>query len=393
MRTLRMLLVAALCGWLAACAALEQRAAAGPEVLVTFPLQPFSDPAVGASKKAYHGGGAWQAPLHTRDLVRRFARDHDLTQTDAWAIEPLNMYCVAFTASRDISQADLLARLNRDGRVTLAQPNQVFEAMTIGARTYDDPLFELQYGTFRRAVERLHEVSLGQDVRIGVIDSSVDVHHPDLEGQIAEQRELLKIDSLEDIVHGTAVTGVIAAAAGNGEGLVGLAPEASIFVYGACKKHELKTLCTSFALAKALVYAMQEDIEVLNMSLAGPDDPLLAMLIRRAIAQGMIVIAADGAARTGNGFPADMPEVYSVGDDSPRWFAREEQLSTQAGGGYQIFFGASIATAGYTGMAALLRSANSPAATSGALAWLLGQNCRAEPQPHLAGFDPTWLCE
>ena len=381
------LLIAACC--LAGCASVGS--SGGPEVLVAFPVEQFRDPLSGA-RKLYHGGGSWQAPLHTRDMVRRFAREHGLVAKDAWPIEPLGMYCVAFAAGGGIGEAELLERLNADGRVALAQPNQRFETMLVGARSYDDPLFDLQYGNFRRVLQQLHEVSLGDDVRVGVIDSSVDTEHPDLRGQIARQRQLMPVESLDDIVHGTAVAGIIAAAAGNGEGVVGLAPEAAIHVFGACNKHGSTTSCTSFTLAKALVYAMQGNMDVLNMSLAGPHDPLLAMLIGRAVEGGMIIIAADNQSGSASRFPAILPSVHSAPGDSQIWFARAEQLSTQAGGGYQVFFGSSIAAAGLTGLAALVRSVNSSEDTDAALSWLL-EGCRSRSMPALAEFEPQWLCE
>ncbi len=343
------------------------------ELLVTFAAGQFSDVVLGGSKRAYHGGDLWSVSLHVRQSIRQIERAYGLTRKDDWPIESLGLFCVVFTVPDDREIDSLIQSLQLDRRVADAQPMNEFKGMI--SEPYDDPLFELQYGDNRIEIQRLHAVSRGENVRVGVVDSNVDLDHPDLVGQVFKHYALVNAEVIEDKRHGTAVTGVIGAAADNGVGLVGLAPKASIYVYGACSHLRNATRCNSFSIAKAIEHAITDKIQVLNISLAGPPDPLLRQLIERAHKNGMIVIAAANTSNTQRNFPASLPIVHSAGENYEPWFARAEQFSIQAGGGYQVFYGSSIAAAGVTGLAALLRSRWSANKTAELLDRLLNPSC------------------
>src|ERR1035438_2109430 len=89
----------------------------------------------------------------------------------------------------------------------------------------------------------------------------------------------------------TAVAGVIAAIPDNGIGIVGIAPDVRLFVFKACWRSAptgAKATCNSFTLAQALAAAIEERVDIINLSLAGPSDPLLTRLVGRAAAAGII---------------------------------------------------------------------------------------------------------
>jgi subtilisin family serine protease len=71
------------------------------------------------------------------------------------------------------------------------------------------------------------------------------------------------------------VAGIIAADAGNGIGIIGVAPEVKLLALRACWPAQAKSVCSSFTLAKALTFALERAPQVVNLSLAGPQDPLL----------------------------------------------------------------------------------------------------------------------
>ncbi len=362
----------------------------GADVLVTFKAGQFRDPLPGGSQHAYRAAHTWSVTLHARKVMNAFARDHGLVEIEAWPIEALGVYCVAYATDSNETAAQLTSRLQADPRIELVQPNHRFAGMTRTAPAYDDPLFALQYGRYQHALQEVHAVSRGERARVAIIDSGVDVGHPDLSGQIRRQIEFLESDSTAARLHGTAVAGIIGAASGNGEGLVGLAPAADIQVFAACAERGNETLCTSLSLAKALSEALEDDVEIFNISLAGPDDPLLESLIKRAMDRGHVVIAADNSPSSLN-FPASLDGVVAAREDNPFWFAQGEQLSTQAGGGYRVFSGSSMAAAGLSGMAAVIRAVNNPASTRAALDWLEAADCTVEP-PVLEGIEVSKLC-
>jgi subtilisin family serine protease len=366
------------------------------QVLVTFPMSRQAPDAAGGSRRSYHSGDAWAVPLHTRQQARRFARDHGLTEVGAWPIGLLGVYCVAYQATGEPTGPALIERLQGDPRTQLVQANARFSGMTtVDDRVgYNDPLVDVQYGEFVGRLASLHAITGGEKVRIGVIDTSVDLDHPDLAGQVTRQVELVPAHSAEERLHGTAVTGVIAAAAGNGEGLVGIAPRADVYVYGACSVQDEATWCSSFSIAQALAEAIEADMDVINMSFAGPEDPLITALLDKALDTDTVLVAAGNTDVPGRRFPAGLPGVYSADNDHNLWFAYPERLSTRAGGSYQVFFGSSISSAGMTGLAALVRSRASAADTRSLLHWLFDTDCSATAPPATAcPIRPEQLCE
>ncbi len=80
----------------------------------------------------------------------------------------------------------------------------------------------------------VHRASTGREVAIAVIDSGVDAGHPDLRGQVTARENF--VDAYPDApeAHGTAVAGIIAARAGNGVGIAGIAPDARLMALRAC---------------------------------------------------------------------------------------------------------------------------------------------------------------
>ncbi len=99
-------------------------------------------------------------------------------------------------------------------------------------------------------------------------------------------------------IHGTAIAGIIASAVNNREGIIGVAPDVSIAALRACwavVDDGLAAQCSSFSLAQALEVALGLQPNVINLSLAGPDDPLLSRLLDRAIERGIVVVTAHPA--------------------------------------------------------------------------------------------------
>jgi subtilisin family serine protease len=92
------------------------------------------------------------------------------------------------------------------------------------------------------------------------------------------------------------VAGIIAAKADNGVGMVGIAPGARLLALRACSERQRGSVtastCDSLTLAKALHFALERGADVINMSLSGPADPLLASLIELGLQRNVAVVAA-----------------------------------------------------------------------------------------------------
>ena len=317
-----------------------------------------------------------------------------LRTVSAWTLATLGEQCVVFEIPRNRSIEDILRRLSSDPRVESAQAIATFETLA-SPESYNDPYAKLQHSVQTLHLEQAHHVATGKGVRIAVIDTGVDLNHPDLQGRIVKASNFVdrSQQAFTSDIHGTAVAGVIAAATNNQVGIVGVAPQAEIFALKACWQKGPGTreaVCDSYTLAKALDFAIVQGAQILNFSLAGPSDPLLARLLRMALARGIVVVAAD-AGDGGPSFPATLEGVLGVQgvDDDGRQRARSPSrgalgapgvdiLSTVPHASYDFFSGSSLAAAQVSGIAALLLE-REPKLTPSQVASLIRRTSRFLP--------------
>ena len=345
-------------------AASEQTAAR--QILVTI-RQPATLAAglTGAPNQRYLQRRYGASPSVDRVLTQ-LAHEHDLRRVDGWAIQSLDVYCEVLTVPEGRDVEEILDALNEDSRVDLAQQMNLFSTQT--AR-YDDPYLELQSAATAMDVERAHELATGRGVSIAIIDSAVDGDHPDLRGRVRLARNLVTEHPAArgGEVHGTAIAGIIASAVNNHEGIIGVAPDVSIAALRACwavGEDGLAAQCSSFTLAQALEVALGLQPNVINLSLAGPDDPLLSRLLDRVIERGIVVVTAHPvSSESSHAFPSSHPRVLTahsshlaVHSDSPYTLAApaDEVLTTTPGASYAFLSGNSLAAAHTTGVIALL---------------------------------------
>jgi subtilisin family serine protease len=257
-----------------------------------------------------------------------------------------------------------------DKRVLIAQPLNEFESATSASvSTFDDPYARLQTNVSALDVAEAHAISRGTGVRVAVIDTGVDIEHPDLAGRTQLTRNYIDDDAREfrNDRHGTQVAGLIAAAANNGIGIVGVAPDVRLLAYKACWQPSPTSAgrCNSFTLAQALADALSARAQVINLSLVGPSDALLEALVGKATAAGVIVVGAvSNDPRFG--FPAKLPQVLPVAEAESAPEKTEGILLAPArdivtlvpNGHYDFASGSSLATAQVTGVVALLLARN-----------------------------------
>lgn len=300
-----------------------------------------------------------------RRAAQRLADAYGLRLVDGWAMPLLGVDCYIMAVPEGRSPADLAQKLAHERGVQDAQPSQLFHAQGGGASSAD-PLFLSQPAAHEWRLDALHELATGRGVRIAVIDSMLDQSHPDLIGQVELVRNFVAGRSAAPEAHGTGVAGVIAARARNGVGIVGVAPGARLLGLRACWQTAARavggdTVCDSLSLAQALHFAIDEKAQVINLSLSGPPDPLLARLIDVAIARGVKVVAAYDRKVPGGGFPANHVGVVAVADEALASLPRgvytapgHDVPTTQPGGRWFLVDGSSYAAAHVSGLIALV---------------------------------------
>jgi hypothetical protein len=306
---------------------------------------------------AYGGGYTGDASrVARRRIALQLADAHGLKLVNAWPMPAIGVDCFVMEAGGG-PLAHTLAALARDPRVLWAQPLNLYEGMD-GV----DPLLRIQPASRDWNLAAVHRASTGRQVVIAVIDSGIDGGHPDLQGQVAARENFVEAYPDAPEAHGTAVAGIIAARAGNGVGIAGIAPDSRLMALRACWEHSgAPARCNSFTLGRAINHALTHDARIINLSLAGPPDRLLKTLLDAALARGIAVVAAQDPRRADGGFPASHPGVIAVAQAGtapvPAGTLRAPGLDVPTcvpGARWKLVSGSSYAAAHVSGLVALL---------------------------------------
>jgi subtilisin family serine protease len=319
----------------------------------------------------------------------------------SWTMASLGEQCVVFEVPRGRSAGELVQRLGSDRRVGSVQLLEIFE--TLGA---SDPYAHLQHSYQALRLDQAHRLATGKGVRVAVVDTGVDLDHPDLRDRIKKASSFVDQGerNFTTDFHGTAVAGLIGATANNDVGIAGVAPGAEIWAFKACWQQPpaaREAVCNSYTLAKAVDSAIVEKAQVLNFSLGGPPDPLLGRLIGVALSKGIVVVAADGGPK--RDFPASVQGVLGIlpseaakgGAAVPVPATRRlpaltapavDILTTVPRGSYDFYSGSSLAAAQVSGVAALLLEKN-PKLTPAELAEIIRKTARPLNPSHVAQVD------
>ncbi len=360
----------------------------GTDAGITKILVTFSDVGMSNATRAGPPGPGYRrrsstylASVSVKRSAKRIAHDFDLVTLDEWPIIPLKVHCLVYGVADDVAVDELLLRLRDRPEVESAQLLNQFD---VTGTSGDDPYSKLQHNLSTLELTQAHNWSLGDGTNVTIIDTGVDLYHPELKTQIASHHDFVE-DNDSDFsadAHGTAVAGVIGAAANNGTGMIGVAPSTRLSVLKACwhAPDRSQAICDSFTLAKALSYAIESDTDVINLSLAGPSDALLGRLAGEALRRGIVVVAA-APGQTGSGFPGEIAGVIVVGSNDqidsrnavrsfPINAPGDDILVPVPRGGYDYASGSSLAAAHVSGIVALL-VARRPGLTSSQISSLL----------------------
>ena len=312
-----------------------------------------------ASYGGDYGDGAGLAAR--RRAAADLARRHGLKLLSEWPMPILGVDCYVMQTATGASSEAAAAELSRDPRVAWSEPMHLYRGQ---AAAPNDPLFAAQPAAKVWRLADLHAVATGRNVKVAVVDSRVDAQHPDLLGQVQVARDFLPERPGEAESHGTAVAAVIAALADNGVGIAGIAPRARLMALRACwqEASAAGTLCDTLSLARALSFAIDNGAQVINLSLSGPNDTLLARLLDVAIARGTTVVGAADPSLARGGFPASHAGVVPVAAEGGDLAGRGILLApgrdvptAEPRGRWTLVSGSSFAAAHVTGLAALVR--------------------------------------
>jgi subtilisin family serine protease len=272
---------------------------------------------------------------------------------------------------------DIIAQLAAVQIIAIAQPNYVYtlaqqpaDATPASRGDTGSPGDAAQYILQKLQISDVHRIVRGTNVPIAVIDSEIDVTHPDLQGVIAQRFSAVGAPE-KPHPHGTGMAGAIA----SHQRLMGIAPSARLYAVLAFSTKAATAESTTFNILKGLDWAASQGVRIVNMSFAGPKDPSLERAIKAAYDKGIVLIAAAGNAgpKSPPLYPGADPYVIAVTatDADDKLFSganRGSYISVAApgvdilvpapDGAYQLTTGTSVAAAEVSGIAALLLERN-----------------------------------
>ena len=285
---------------------------------------------------------------------------------------------------------ETIAEVVSPEQIEYIEPNYIVKAMGTS-----DPEYE-EHGWYLDIINAPYvwdKGMRGEGIVVAVLDSGVKMDHKDFESNTftAEHNTIDEGDGATDVSdnsgHGTAVTGIIAAAQNNGEGLTGVMPKVNIMPVKVMdykmdpETGKWKTEGTLDDVVEGIEYAANNGANVINMSL-GTDgrSSTLEAACNAAAAKGVILVAAAGNEAQSpfreNGpinpieYPAAFGSVVSVGsvDSNESWsyFSNynkyvaiaapgEELKLTWKNGSYTIKSGTSFAAPQVAAMAAMVK--------------------------------------
>ncbi|MET7461645.1 type VII secretion-associated serine protease mycosin [Nonomuraea sp. NPDC005501] len=151
---------------------------------------------------------------------------------------------------------------------------------------------------------RVWGLTRGEGVTVAVIDSGVDIHHPQL--AVSKQDDLTGTGHRDCVGHGTAVAGIIAARPRTGVPFYGIAPGVRLISI----KQANSTTGDVGLLAKGIVKAAELGVDVINISMQTSDQPDLKAAVQYALSQDIVVVAAAGNVNPGEKSPRIYPAAY-----------------------------------------------------------------------------------
>jgi subtilisin family serine protease len=305
-------------------------------------------------------------PDMSQQAIEEIARRHNLTIINRQRSALTGGTLVRFRIDGNRATREVVSAMEAE-RI-ISQPNYVYETAQEPAAAQSSAGTSEQYVVNKLRLDEVHKIATGKGVTVAVIDSEVDRAHPEFGHAIAEEFDAVGQPD-KPHTHGTGMAGAIIAQSR----LMGVAPGArtlAVHAFSTSGPQQSAQATTQHIIA-GLDWALGKGARVINMSFAGPYDPMLALALKRASEKGAILIAAVGNAGSKSPplYPAADPHVIGVTatDENDKPYADANagvQVAVAApgvsvmvpapAGAYQLTTGTSVAAAHVSGVAALL---------------------------------------
>lgn len=329
---------------------------------------------------ALSAGAAWAAPPETVKVLIGFKgkADENLIQGHGGLTKHVFKYMPVIAAEIPVAMRDVLAK---NPNVAYIEEDGIAYALgVVEAEAEGDAVIQAQslpWGITKIGADLVQAAgNTGAGVKVAVIDTGIDIDHPDLRVLGGYNYVANNSNYDDDNGHGTHCGGIIAAL-NNTVGVVGVAPGASL--YGV-KVLNASGSGTWSAIAQGIEWAISNGMQVISMSLGGTSgSTTLQQACTNAWNANIVICAAAGNSGTKSGkgdsveYPARYTECIAVAatdskDARAAWSSTGPKVEVAApgvsvlscyyGGGYATMSGTSMATPHVAGLAALVIAAH-----------------------------------
>jgi len=249
-------------------------------------------------------------PLETRALSRD-ALGASIVKNQVVAISPNpQSLAIAERLNFRVLRQDILASLGLT-TVTLEVPDDMSEVAALAALRAADPQGTYDFDHIYNPTGDTFEISQGPTmphtrtavVRIGMIDGGVEENHPALRAQTIQTQTFAGKANAPATQHGTAIASLLIGEDGTFSGYL---PGARLYVadvFGGAPDGG-----SAVDIAQALNWLAENRIPITNISLAGPNNALLAAAVKAFVTSGHLLVAAVG--NDGPAAPPNYPAAY-----------------------------------------------------------------------------------
>jgi len=325
--------------------------------LLVFPAGARKAPAQATPGDAYVPGQVLvkfkpSVPLWTKAASLSMLRSRALAR-----IAPLDVYVVGIDEASSVEE--MVELFGRNPNISYVQPNYIYRAQV----TPNDTLFVYQYALFNkgqqigwvpgspvgnpnadiRAPQGWEETTGSSGVVIGIVDTGIDLTHPDLKNKIVGTgRDFVNNDFVasDDYGHGTMVAGVAGAETNNGEGIAGVGWN--------CRLLPVKVLDalgegTEDRIIQGILWAVENGAKVICLSFGAPTtgQALTDALKKVVETNGTLVVSPTGNDNAAVASPASLDSyvlaVAATDHNDSRWvFSNFGAAVDVAAPGYQV---------------------------------------------------------
>lgn len=160
-----------------------------------------------------------------------------------------------------------------------------------------------------------HGASVGAGIRIGAIDSSLDLSHPALQGARIVRRSFTsgKAPTIET-AHGTAIAAMLVGQS-DGTAIAGLLRGATLFHAGIFQQGKRGPVASSANFLRAVDWLVQSGVTVINASVTSPTENAVVLYAMSMLSHGNVILVAAAGNRGPNGppaYPAAIESAFAV---------------------------------------------------------------------------------